>query len=320
MLSQSYLKCSLTVKNLNNMQTKHLVFGIIIVASMIMISCEKSDSLVEYNKIESTSKSEKSALIEKSVKTRSSASYFWDIVNTYGWTLDESRNGVALFHKNGNYAVMADLSNGAKFGMVFDTPSNQGNANAKFNLKSLSSWNNYGNFFAIANSCFFRYDGYNTPKELPFPLKQGGILHSWGNDGSMADRNKVKSTLNIHNEYAEILEIGTHPMQRNLMTTNKSYAGFASYEGNSKYINTRRTFVGLKDFNGDGKRELLWLLVTSPLKHNVAKAFLEDDFDCDQIITFDGGGSSQLICDEVSRISSSRPIPVTMVIKERGVN
>lgn len=297
---------------------KFIILILTVMFSFVVSSCDKNDSLLVSPEVESSV--EPNEVVEKA--TTRNMSYFQYITRNWNVRPQDVGRGVAfLTHKTdaGAFAVMANLAEGAKVGMVYDIRSNAGTNNTTFYKKSLSTWNSYGNFFAIANSLFF--DGRKTVNypTLPFPLKQNGVMATYGNRGTVGDQNKVKYTLNIYSDYAEITRIGTSYtnswLDNNLPS--RSYVGFGKNDGNgSNDPSRRRTLVGLYDDDGDGQREYLILLVTTARYESLATNFLENDFLCDQIISFDGGGSSQIMCKGVSRLSSSRPIPVAIVVKE----
>ena len=245
-----------------------------------------------------------------------------------GWSTVTTGNGTALYRKGAEdtYVVMANLKTGAKIGMVYDTPSSgQGTSSAKFPKKLLTTWNTYGTFFAIANSLYFD-TGSGNPCDFPFPFKQGGIFETLGDGGSSSDKLKEKAALNVYSNYADIVTIGYDPMTTILMVTDKSYAGFQGSitNANNAGTNTGRTLVGLKDEDGNGTREVVYLLVASSKTQSVAYNILTQDFGCSKVITFDGGGSTQLMCNGVSKVVSSDPtprtVPIAIVIKENGVN
>lgn len=242
-----------------------------------------------------------------------------------GWSTVSTGSGTALYRKGSEntYVVKADLKVGAKVGMVYDTPSGQSSTGAIFNRKSISTWNTYGTFFAIANSSFFDNTiPTGSTCTIPFPLRQNYIFESYGTGGSSSDQSKPKSTLNIYADYADIVDIGTTSLNYTLMSyAPKAYAGFkgSTSNANSATVSDGRTLVGLKDDDGDGKLELVYLLVAISKNQTQAYNILTQDFGCSKVITFDGGGSSQLICNGSSKVSQSRTLPVCIVIKENGI-
>ena len=72
---------------------------------------------------------------------------------------------------------------------------------------------------------------------------------------------------------------------------------------------TGRTFIGAQDADGNGTYETILILVTAHTNQYDAADVLYA-FGATQQIMFDGGGSSQLIVQGVSRVSSSRTIPL----------
>lgn len=297
---------------------KFIILMLAVMFSFAVSSCDKNDSLLEYQEVESSV--EQNNVVEKA--TTRSMSYFQYVTRNWNVRPQDVGRGVAFLTRNndnGAFAVMVNLSQGARVEMVYDIRSNAGTNNTTFYKKSLSTWNSYGNFFAIANSLFF--DGRNGVRypTLPFPLKQDGVMATYGNRGSSADQGKIKYALDVYSNYAEIRSIGqsyTNSWLDNNLPS-RSYVGFGENDGNgSDDPSRRRTLVGLYDDNGDGQREYLILLVTTPRLESQATDLLRDEFLCDQIIAFDGGGSSQIMCKGVSKLYSSRPIPVAIVVKE----
>lgn len=308
------------------------VLAVIMCVAMLS-SCNNDDDVfpapIEESSMELSE--EFSANLSASLSLRSNGVSSWDLTN---WDVASTifGDGVSCIkRKNDNsYVVIANLKTGAKVGMVYDTPSNRGMSNARFPKKSLSTWNNYGNFFAIANSLYFDTSSGN-PCDFPFPFKQGWTMESLGDGGSDADRKKEKAVLNIFSNYADIVKIGTDPMNTSLMNgLDKSYSGFwgSATNANSATSSCGRTLVGLRDSDSDGKLEVLFLLVCSSKTQKEAYNILIGEFGCAKVLTFDGGGSSQLLCKGVERIISSdyqlsgkrRDIPIAIVIKEKGVN
>ena len=129
-------------------------------------------------------------------------------------------------------------------------------------------------------------------------------MFSYGNGGSQADRKYEKLALIIddENQYAKTVSIGKSSMQYSLLeSAKKVYTGFVYDHGNSMTTEVGRTFVGLRDDDGDRKCEVILLLVVHGprptkgkpyvgLTHEKAREILSDEFSCslNNIITFDG--------------------------------
>jgi lipoprotein len=309
---------------------KFIILILTVMFSFVVSSCDKNDSLLVSPEVESSVEpnevvekaTTKMNMLEKNILGVSSSEtmrdWFSGVIRN--WSIESTGNGVVLLKKKNDtsgvtYLIVANLQQGAKVRMLFDPPLNLGTENAKFYKRSLVNWNNYGTFFAIANSSFFDFHGGN-PCTLPFPLKKNGIMYSLGNGGSNADHGKEKAVLNVYDTYADIVPIGTNSMQYQPMANcDHSCAGF--YENTSNGGGRiGRTLMGIKDLDGDGFCEYAFLLVaskkTQPEAYNLLKY---GAIACDKVITFDGGDSSQLICRNSVKVSSSRPIPVCVVIK-----
>ena len=243
-----------------------------------------------------------------------------------GWTKSNTYkgNGVQLYTNSGSYLIAANLKQGAKFGMVFEYPI-QGamTGDAVFTKLPISSWNSSGTFFACAGSQYFSSPSTSTTTtKLPFFLKQDNQMYSYGTGGMPGtDTNRTKRALIIDddNQKALAINVGTNPMDYDaVLNYKKAYAGFVNTSGNSILSTTiRRTFVGILDDDGDGKNEVVLLLISYGLNHSDAWHLLTA-IGCSQsnIVTFDGGASSQLICKNVVQFSNARTLPGAFVVKE----
>ena len=312
---------------------KFIILMLAVMFVFAVSSCDNNDSLLEYQEVESSV--EQNNVVEKAA-TRASNPAISSIPR--GWFEKNRGVGVQALQKNQKgktiWVIAVNLKQGAKMGAVFDSPvSGSGTGDAKFTRKSISTWNSYGDFFACSNACYF--DDKQNPCPTPFPLKQGGAMFSYGNGGSQADRKYEKLALIIddENQYAKTVSIGKSSMQYSLLeSAKKVYTGFVYDHGNSMTTEVGRTFVGLRDDDGDGKCEVILLLVVHGprptkgkpyvgLTHEKAREILSDEFSCslNNIITFDGSGSSQLIVKGVKEIKGdNRILPVAFVIKEGG--
>lgn len=292
---------------------------------IIFGACEKNESLDNQVKVESLVESETISLPthNNALVKKPQSDWFSNLLQN--WELDQNAisNSTFILKKKESssrtYAVIANLKQGAKVGMVFDYPSSKGQSNATFPRKRITDWNSYGTFFAVANSLYFNAN--QNPTQLPFPLKQNNEIYSLGNGGSSTDRNRQKYTLNIYDseKYAEIARLGSTTIDYSRMAA-KSYVGFHGSQGNSPGSSVGRTLVGVKDADNDGKCELVILLVASKKTQQQAYKILTDEFLCDDVITYDGGGSSQLICPKINSnpiiSGDGRKFPVAIVIKE----
>lgn len=293
------------------------IFLLTILAVMSLVSCTKQEDPIAEKITPTANKVYNLDSISKSIQS----SKVWPADLLQNWSLVDYATGTMLLKRDNEgsvntYLVIAKLTQGAKVGMVFDAPTN-----GYFTRKYLSTWNTYGSFFAIANSSFFNANQI-TSCELPFPLKQDGIMYTYGTGGSTSDQSKQKVVLNVYDQeqYAEIVSIGTSPMNYTPMGwSNKSYAGFAGNIGNSPSYSTGRTMVGVKDANGDGYCEFVMLLVTSGKTQSQVYNIMTQEVLCDDVMTFDGGGSSQFLCPTTSSSplisGDNRKLPVTIVIK-----
>lgn len=186
-----------------------------------------------------------------------------------------------------------------------------------FWTQAVSKWHN--NLFAVVNCCFFSTD--ITPTDLAFPLKQENkhVSDGYGSKQEFQKPFQLK-TLSFQNKKAAIegfkdggqLGAALHsPMGlRNIM------GGLdpAANKGPNNFVG--RTFIGLASSYPDGKNDIALLFNSAFSSQIAATRTLINDFGCkaDQIIMFDGGGSTQLIIKNESCISSSRTIPHALAI------
>ena len=303
-----------------------IVIMLAVMFSFVVSSCDKNDSLLVNPEVESSV--EPNEVVEKAT-TRAATSAISSIPS--GWIERNSGVGVQALQKGieKRWVIAVNLKQGAKMGTVFDYPvSGAETGDAKFTRKSISSWNDYGTFFACSNASFF--DGRGNPYcKIPFPLKQGGIMFSYGNGGTQEDRafEKIALVIDDKYQYAQAISIGKSPMNYvPLESAKKAYVGFVYSHGNDMDGKVGRIFVGLRDDDGDGKCEVILLLIVhgvrdkqNGLSHKVARKILSDEFSCSlsNIITFDGSGSSQLIVERDKKIEGDkRTFPVAFVVKE----
>jgi hypothetical protein len=161
--------------------------------------------------------------------------------------------------------------------------------------------------FCVSNAAFF--STAPDPAPLAFPLKQDGKIISEGYATS---------------EYAGqvmMLEMWRDRVQISPLTVDglKSssapdiIAGLAETAGQDPAALTGRTFAATADADGDGVNESLLMLNTRTAAQADAAQVLRD-FGANQVIMFDGGDSTQLICEGSRYITTSRLLPQALVV------
>lgn len=155
-----------------------------------------------------------------------------------------------------------------------------------------------------------------------------GIVVSWISPGGMKLREEEVHTRGKCRKWEKSIPIGkSHHKKRADITvsTEINYKNNKNIFIKNKFwgISLEKATITVRDFSllqnplissfNYLHKCLFFLLESLPLSQTHLS---ENDFLCDQIIAFDGGGSSQIMCKGVSKLSSSRPIPVAIVVKE----
>ncbi|MCU0444884.1 MAG: phosphodiester glycosidase family protein [Microscillaceae bacterium] len=194
---------------------------------------------------------------------------------------------------------------------------------------TLSYWNQFigsnPKMFSIVNLQFFGDPGdkcSSTRDQMAFPIKQANTLISvgYGNNESYQKR-----SFELYSTYANITETYTN--------TSNAYSAVASALGTAptvavglhptladKGVNIYkpRTFIGIRDKNGDGKCETLYIYASKLARQTDARQVLLD-FGCLRTIMFDGGGSTQLCYKKAdgivtTPIYTSRTVPSALAV------
>jgi len=242
-----------------------------------------------------------------------------DIVIPVGFKLIQSAEAVKLFKKDysggkPDYVQVINLENGASVKLLYGSIENKGSGegvyggdNPKFKRASLSQFwstfsSNYGNAFSIVNGQFF--DTNSNPAALAFPLKSNGRIISDGY--GISEFTNQKLILEIWSNKVDIKSL----TKQNLINSSASNILAGLSEDANKGISNQvaRTFAGIMDSNNNGTFETLLIFTSSYANQSEAASVLRS-FGASKIIMFDGGGSSQLICEDEAYVSSSRTIP-----------
>lgn len=226
------------------------------------------------------------------------------------WTLIKSGNGVALYRKyqtrGGNsytdYVTVIDLSSGAALRSYYvgnnATPSVP---SPTFQRKSLANWGGISNKeFVIANASFFGNNtssGSNYYSQLAYPLKYNGTIVSagYGNNESFSKKklgiNGINAFIadytNTSNTLAAVSGAG-------ILASPTVMVGLNVTAPKSPTSRIGRTFVGIRDYDGNGNNELVYIYQTTGASQSEANSILTGTFSCNETMMFDGSGSSQM--------------------------
>jgi hypothetical protein len=196
---------------------------------------------------------------------------------------------------------------------------------------TLSFWNQFigsnPKMFSIVNLQFFG-EPYlenkcsSTRDQMAFPIKQANTLISAGYGNNEAFK---KRSLELYSTYANITEAYTN--EANDFTSVKNALGSASTVAvglhptlADKGINIYkpRTFIGIRDKNGDGKCETLYIYASKLARQTDARQVLLD-FGSLRTIMFDGGASTQLCYKNgsgsiITPIYTNRTVPSALAV------
>lgn len=230
-----------------------------------------------------------------------------------GWTLKQTNGNVRCFQKNNtsHYVIAVNLAKGGKLSFLYDTPSPSSasinSPNPSFGTGSINYWwNKDVTNFAVTNASFFNF-GYSSQylnsTTLPYVLKRSGSILASGSNIFDANQRWLENV----GTYVTITDGPALPSSTSPLYTlsNNYYLGSNNVIGGlhplnankSKTVSTGRTMLGIRDSDGDGKKETVYILTTTSATQQVAYDILRNDFLSDQTIMFDGSGSSQMICN-----------------------
>ncbi|MGB3510456.1 MAG: phosphodiester glycosidase family protein [Microcoleaceae cyanobacterium] len=240
---------------------------------------------------------------------------------SFGFEVVSNSPGITLYQKDLDYVQMINLSQGASvnfmYGNITDLRSDKGaygGNDPQFERKNISQvWSNLFSenkyLFCITNGQFFR-DDRKSSTELAFPVKSDGIIVSDGYAGEIEFPDE-KLMLELWDKKALITKF--KPTSLKLSTAPNLIVGLE--ENADKGINkeTGRTFIGVQDRDGDRLNETI-LIFTSKQATQPDAARVLKSFGATKVMMLDGGGSTQLICQGNSYISSSRTIPQTIAV------
>jgi hypothetical protein len=173
-------------------------------------------------------------------------------------------------------------------------------------------WNEFvnssANPFCVVNGQFFYMP--ESPTRLPFPLKVDGEILSDGYGREQFQGKKLM--LELWKDRADITLLTQEALYAS--TAPDIVAGLAedAPKNIKKYVG--RTFVGVVDKDGNDQYETLLILATRTARQVDAADVLRS-FGAQKVMMLDGGGSTQMICQDKPILSSERLIPQALGIK-----
>lgn len=259
-----------------------------------------------------------------------------------GWTLKQSGNGVALYAKSGNrnggiyadYVIAVDLSSGASVWSLSSwknsTTLPASSSTAAFSPTMLkqdfSSWTtNNSKEFATINGEFFNLSASNfwgSEAQFAYPVKNNSSIVSGGYGNSDAfPKKKIGFSIssNPANSYATIADYSNTSNNYNLIYNNlvssTVIVGLNPTADKDKNSYTGRTFVGVRDYNNDGKNETVYFYASNYATQQNADNVLKNEFLSSSTIMFDGSGSTQMKCKGTKYLKGdTRNIPHVFAI------
>lgn len=236
------------------------------------------------------------------------------------WELLNSGGGIKLFKKKNKNAYIQeiDLSLGAglRLGQGTNTSASNNNPSPKFKRRPFSwYWQNRPyKTKAVTNCQFFEYNGVDKSSSnvaLSFGLKDNGKLVSTGSWNNQSY--KLKLGIDHINKEAFIANYNLSSYDYNSVSSNfispLVIAGFHPlYVSKNKLAPIGRTMVGIRDKDGDGKNETVYIITATGSQKTVYD-YLKKDFNCTKVIMLDGHNSTQLNYNNQYFYSSNRYIP-----------
>ncbi len=235
------------------------------------------------------------------------------------FTVVFSEPGIKLHQHEKDYVQEIDLSQGAAVqllnGTITDAGSGKGAYGGNEPLLTRETLQQAWDYFSstnqkavcITNGQFFRNDD-QAATGLAFPVKANGTVLTEGYAGDTEYPDEQLMLL-IYGDRADIDTLDI----RELYSSDAANIIGGLKPDADKELNTEtgRTFVGVKDSNYDGLSETV-LIFTSPAATQYRAAEVLRYFGASEVMMLDGGGSTQLICNHTSYISSPRTIPQTI--------
>ena len=237
------------------------------------------------------------------------------------WEIVLESAGTKLYHQEGDYVQVVDLSRGASVRFIYgkmtdvnrgegpyggDEPQLERQTAEQFwsELKPVNS-----QLFCISNGQFFRNDR-NSATGLAFPVKSNGKVVSDGYAGEI-EFPEEKLILGIWENRAEIVPFD--PLYLRLSTAPDAIVGLREDADKGVFDETGRTFMGVADTDGDRLNETLLIFSSKKATQPHAAEVLKN-FGATSVLMLDGGGSTQLFCQGKSYVNSPRTVPQALAV------
>lgn len=237
----------------------------------------------------------------------------------------KSAPGIQVYKKGVNYVQVVDLKNrgGIKlfYGQIADAGEGKGvygGNNPKLGrdriaraYSSLKSSN--PELYCLVNGQFF--DTNSNPTRLAFPLKANDSVVSDGY--ALREYPSQKLMLELWNDHADITPLSAESLYAS--SAPDIIAGLAETAKKSPTSRVGRTFAGVADGDNDGSYETVLIFASKQASQKESAEALRR-FGAAKVIMFDGGGSTQFLCDGKTYIPSNRMIPQVIGTLSRTAN
>ena len=286
-------------------------FAIICVAlfGSVFTSCSNDDDLFL---ADDSQTGMVSSLAQDSVvgKTRSILDYN-SVETSEGWSLNSnldmgSNYGFKVYEKNGNYLQKVNLSMGAIITNGFGS-SYYNEALPESPLYKRKKISHFWSIrptkaLSVTNCAYFGFNDINIDESnapLSFPVKWNNSMLTIGSDNTQSNKRMLIFSFSNQCAYVQSYNVTqNNPSQINsAIPYTFAICGF-SPSGNfqaSSLFSLGRTMIGIKDQDGDGKKEVVYILTANALQLS-AKSMLEDlGCSSSDIIMFDGHLSTGMI-------------------------
>ena len=233
--------------------------------------------------------------------------------------------GIKLYRQDEEYVQLINLSEGASIQFIYgkmqylnrgqgayggDEPQLERQTVEQF-WSEMSPINSQ--LFCLSNGQFFRNDR-NASTGLAFPVKSNGKVVSDGYAGEI-EFPREKLILAVWENRAEIVPF--HPLYLRLSTAPDAIVGLKEDADKGVLNETGRTFMGVKDIDGDRLNETVLIFTAKKATQTHAAEVLKN-FGATAVLMLDGGGSTQLFCQGTSYVNSPRTVPQAIAVFSGG--
>ena len=233
-------------------------------------------------------------------------------------------DGVQLYKKdyakgNPDYVQVADLRQGARLKLLHGDIAKPGDGRGVYGgdnpfFKRLSLESFWGKIsyrdsraFCVATGGFFYLP--DSPSRLAFPLKVNGQVLTDGY--GIKEYPEQKLMLEIWDDHLDISPLTPDALYNS--SAPDILAGLSENANKKAKFAVGRTFVGIADQDGNGILETALVFSTLTARQSDAADVLRS-FGASKVMMLDGGGSTQLICENQSFVDSDRLIPQALAV------